>query len=737
MILPATRFQPFVRALLAAVWCLFPWMAPIDAVAGEPAQVSPAPELPFAGRIGEGTALFLPPGMTPGQMPPSLALSAPPQPHSPLPDTWTLRPAFTRTAEGKTRILLPVPEGTSLYGEGEVTGPLRRNGTRITLWNTDNGAYQHDDGRRLYQSHPWVLGVRPDGSAFGFLADTTWRAEINLKYGIEFVSDGPACPVLVLDRASPQEVMRGLADLIGTLPLPPRWALGYHQCRYSYVPDARVRQVADGFRARHIPCDVLWMDIDYMDGYRIFTFDPQRFPDPRATNDYLHAHGFHDVWMIDPGVKAEPGDGVYDSGTAAGIWVKDARGREYHGQVWPGECAFPDFTMPAARAWWAGLYRDFMAKGIDGVWNDMNEPAVFDGPDHTMPTDNRHAGGGGLPAGTEAQYHNVYGMLEVRATREGIMAANPGRRPFVLSRANFLGGQRYAACWTGDNLSSWDHLKMSIPMSLNLGLAGQPMSGPDIGGFSGAPTPELWAHWIAVGAFYPFCRGHAEKGSPDKEPWAFGEETEQAARTALERRYRLLPYLYTLFAASERDGLPVMRPVFFADPRDASLRAEEQAFLVGSDLLVAPRWARQPALPRGTWRAVSLVDGDDRPGEKYQPEVRLRPGAIVPLGRVVQSTAEESLDPLTLLVSLDAHGLAEGTLYEDAGDGYGYRKGDYRLTTYRAERAPNNTLTLRALSHEGLREHPSREVVVRVVTDRGLAEGRGSEDEGILIKLPE
>ena len=243
-------------------------------------------------------------------------------------------------------------------------------------------------------------------------------------------------------------------------------------------------------------------------------------------------------------------------------------------------------------------------------------------------------------------------------------------------------------------------------------------------------TPDLWAHWIGVGAFYPFCRGHASKNTPDKEPWAFGAETERAARTALERRYRLLPYLYTLFAASERDGLPVMRPVFFADPADANLRAEEQAFLVGGDLLVIPRWAEHPALPRGAWRTVSLVDGDDAPGEKYQPEVRLRPGAILPLGRVVQSTVEESLDPLTLWVSLDAHGLAEGTLYEDAGDGYGYRRGDYRLTTYRAERAPNNTLTLRVLAHEGQREHPPRQVVVRVVTDRGMAGGEGIGGRG-------
>jgi alpha-glucosidase len=688
-------------------------------------------------QIDNGSALFLPSGMSPAQMPPSLALAAPLRVAGPLPSAWSLRPQLSRTGTGKVRVVLDVPEGTSLYGEGEVTGPLLRNGTSITLWNTDNGAYKVAGGRMLYQSHPWVLGVRRDGSAFGFLADSTWRADLNLTHGIEFISDGPPCPVLVLEGASPQAVLSKLAGLTGTLPLPPRWALGYHQCRWTYSPDARVRQVADEFRARRIPCDVIWEDIDYMDGFRDFTFDPTRFPDPKATNDYLHAHGFHSVWMIDPGVKAEPGYRVYDSGEAAAVWVKNAQGQEYHGRVWPGPCAFPDFTRPATRAWWSGLYRDFLAQGVDGVWNDMNEPAVFDGPDHTMPVDCQHAGGDGLPAGTEAQYHNVFGMLEVRATREGLAAANPTRRPFVLSRANFLGGQRYAACWTGDNTSSWEHLKLSIPMSLSLGLSGQPMSGPDIGGFDGVASPDLWAHWIAVGAFYPFARGHASRSAPPKEPWAFGEETERAARLALERRYRLLPYLYTLYAASERDGLPVMRPVFFAAPADAALRAEQAAFLVGADLLVVPRWAEHPALPPGNWRPCSLVPGDDAPGEKYQPEVRLRPGAILPLGRVVQSTTEESLDPLTLLVSLDAHGLAEGTLYEDAGDSYAYRHGLYRLTTYRAERAPDNRVTLRALSHEGMREHPPRGVVVRVLTDRGVVEGQGLEDEGIEIKLPD
>ena len=707
----------------------------------------PARAAEFSGEIGDGAALFLPDGLSPDHLPPSLALVKPPEVRGPVPASWPLRPTFSRTDDGKTRVTLAVPPGASLYGEGEVTGPLRRNGTDTVLWNTDNGAYAKDGGRRLYQSHPWVMGVRADGTAFGLLVDTTFHAEIKLTDAlIDFVTDGPPCPVVVVDRPSPPDLMRSLAGLIGTLPLPPRWALGYHQCRYSYEPDARVRQIADEFRARHIPCDVIWMDIDYMDGYRDFTFDPRRFPDPHATNDYLHAHGFHSVWMIDPGVKAEKGYGVFDSGTATDVWMQDPAGNApYHGKVWPGTCVFPDFTRPETRAWWGGLYKPFVANGIDGVWNDMNEPATFDGPDHSADPAARHRGGGSLPAGTEAQYHNVFGMLEVSATRAGIAAANPDKRPFVLSRAGYLGSQRYAATWTGDNVSKWEHLKMSIPMSINLGLSGQPMSGPDIGGFQGKATPDLWANWIAVGAFFPFCRGHADKGSPPKEPWAFGEETEAVARAALERRYRLLPYLYTLFHVSEQDGLPVMRPVFFADPKDPDLRTEEQAFLVGGDLMVIPRWAKDAHLPKTEWLDVSLVKEDaEPPGDKYQPEVRVRPGAIVPLGKAVQNTGEESLDPLELVVCPDASGSAGGTLYEDAGDGYGYQHGDFSVSEYQVKRE-GGELVFTSRVTSGERRHPGRRVRVRVLLPHRLPTGSsevalvtdGPESGPIRLKVPQ
>jgi alpha-glucosidase len=683
--------------------------------------------LSVSAQMGDGIALFLPAGLSLEKTPPSFCLLTSPRTEGPISQNWRLRPVFSQS-QTHSRMRMEVPTGTSLYGTGEVTGPLLRNGKSVTLWNTDNVKYLADGGRRLYQSHPWVLGVRPDGTAFGVIADSTWSAELSLKDGIEFISAGPLFPVIVIDRNSPQSVLQCLAELTGKMELPPRWVLGYQQCRWSYHPDSRVREIATEFRARKIPCDVIWMDFHYMDGYRVFTFNPAEFAQPKGLNDYLHALEFKSVWMIDPGVKAEPGYRVYDSGTAADVWVHDAQGADYRGPVWPGTCVFPDFTRPETRAWWSDQYRTFMAQGIDGVWNDMNEPSVFHVPGSTMPKDNWHRGGGGLPAGPHAEYHNVYGMQMARATRDGIAKANPDKRPFVLTRANFLGGQRYAATWTGDNDSTWEYLKMAIPMSLNLGLSGQPFNGPDLGGFSGIATPELWGHWVAMGAFFPFCRGHASQAAPNKEPWAFGREVESAARTALERRYRLLPYYYTLFHESSIDGQPVMRPAFFADLHDPQLRAEDRIFLVGDDLLVVPKWA-----PKGIWRLISLV-GERSETDTYQADLKIRGGAIIPLGRVVQSTVENSLDPLTLLVCLDRQGRATGQLYEDQGEGYQYRSGDYLLTTYAAEQRDGGVV-VRVAGASGSHPRPARSIVIEVITAEGVHRATGLDGVPIFVPL--
>lgn len=682
--------------------------------------------------VGNGIAKFIPKGYDAKKVP-SLAISKEPEEQGKLQKDWRLIPEFSST-DGKANALLRVPKGTSLYGGGEVTGSLLRNGKTIKLWNTDSGAYGVDNGTRLYQSHPWIMGVREDGTAFGILFDTTWKATLSCTDDkIELRSEGLPFRVFIIDRESPQAVVRGLAELTGTMPMIPKWALGYHQCRFSYQPDSRVIEVADTFRYKRIPCDAIWMDIDYMDGFRIFTFNPEKFPNPKAVNRDLHLRGFHSTWMIDPGAKVDPDYFVYKSGTENDVWVKTAKGENFHGDAWPGAAAFPDFTYPKAQKWWAGLYKDFLAQGVDGVWNDVNEPQINDTPNKTMPEDNIHRGGGDLPQSTHLQYHNVYGMLMVRSSREGMLSARPDKRPFILTRSNFLGGQRYAATWTGDNGSTWEHMKLSIPMSLTLGLSGQPISGADIGGFLFNANGDLFGNWIGFGAFYPFSRGHACAGTNNKEPWAFGPEVEKASRIAIERRYILLPYFYTLMHEAATDGMPIMRPAFFADPKDLSLRAEEQYFLVGDNLMVVPAFVEKANYPKGIWRELSLVDGDKT--DKYQASLKIRGGAIIPTGKVIQNTTEESLDPLTLIVCLDENGKAQGELYWDAGDGWDFQKKQYCMQKYVAEKQ-GNSVVVKIAGQDGLMNLKSGNMaIVKVITDNGVRQASGNLTNGIEVKL--
>jgi alpha-glucosidase len=730
---------------------------------------------PVAQSLGEGTLRYFPDQAALDGAHPSYAVldSIRPLPGEPAAE-GPFTPRFV-TIDGRQAAVVTITPGTSLYGTGEAAGPLLRNGRRITCWNTD--AYGYDaKAESLYQSHPWVLAVAADGSAVGLLADTTYRCVVDTGASkadeVRFVADGPAFGVIVIRGGSPQDVLRSLGRLTGLMPMPPKWAIGYHQCRYSYFPESRVREVARGFRERSIPADVIWFDIDYMEAFRVFTFDRGYFPDAGRLNADLLAMGFHNVWMIDPGIKADgaPGpsdrkaedlakdppaarearareiaafEAMLESGRLAGVFVRTASGEEYRGAVWPGACVFPDYTWPPAREWWSRLYGPFLEHGITGVWNDMNEPAVFNVASKTMPEDNAHRGDPGrlTPAGsaqgesgalgTHARYHNVYGMEMIRGTREGILAARPDKRPFVLSRANYIGGHRYGATWTGDNTADWSHLEMSIPMALNVGLSGQPFIGPDIGGFAGSGDGRLFARWMGLGAMLPFARGHTEKSTRDKEPWAFDDQTTETCRQALRRRYRLLPYYYTVFREAAVTGLPVARPVFFADPADPALRSEDDSFLVGSDVLVVANVVehgkRAAVMPRGAWRRIEAGDNADLPG------LFVREGAIVPAGPDIQFTGEKALDPLTLIVNPDHAGRASGVLYEDAGEGFGYQRGEYLLTTYRAT-SEGGVVTVAIDSAEGSMARPPRTLIVRVLLHDRVAEGGGPDGLPVRIR---
>lgn len=649
--------------------------------------------------IGDGIGRFRDPAFACVEIPPFPGFVEQPKARGPLPSGFAIRPSFsTRVdASGPVSVVeLRLDAGTSLYGTGEQAGTLLRNGTRKICWNTDIPAYS-DQSPSLYQSHPWVLAVRADGSAFGVICETTWRCVIDLRRHIRFEVEGPSPAVTVIERGSAQEVVEVLAELTGKPPMPPLWAIGYHQCRYSYYPDSKVREIAKEFRDREIPCDVIWLDIDYMEGFRCFTFSKEHFPKPKELMDDLHEDGFKVVCMIDPGIKVDPKYGVYAAGTKGangGKFVKDSAGREYHGDVWPGACGFPDFTKKDVRTWWSGLYHDFMKVGVDGVWNDMNEPAVFGGhgPGKTMPGDNWHEADAELGGpDVHARYHNIYGMQMIRATREGIRAVSPKKRPFVLSRASFLGGQRFGATWTGDNCSDWNHLSWSVPMALNLGLSGQGFVGPDIGGFIGNADAELFARWMGIGTMLPFARAHTDTNSKPHEPWSFGKECEAACRRAIERRYRLLPYWYWVFREASEKGTPIVRPVWFADATDPRLRGVDHAFLIGDDVMVwtnarSGKGVEPAVLPKGPWKKFEPGTVGLRATAREKswdatdlPDVYLREGAAVALADVAKNTSETSFERLTIVANPDASGNATGMLYLDAGDGYASEKGEFAL----------------------------------------------------------
>jgi len=591
---------------------------------------------------------------------------------------------------------IAIEPGTSLYGAGEQAGPLLRDGRAVACWNADRPGYT-DAEEGLYQSHPWVLGVRADGSAFGVLADTTHCCEVDLREGVVFRALGPAFGVVVIERGHPQQVVEALTELTGRIGLPPKWALGFQQSRWSYNPADRVLEVARKFREHRVPCDVFWIDIDYMDGYRVFTFDPEEFGDPRGLAGEMHKMGFRVVWMLDPGVKDDPADPTFRACVEGKHAVLRADGEAFRGSVWPGPCVFPDFTRAETRGWWGTRVADFAgACGFDGLWVDMNEPAVFSpNGTTTMPFDNVHRADVDLGGeGTHERYHNLYGMQMARATQEGVRRAYPERRPFVLTRSNFLGGHRYAATWTGDNVSSWDHLRWTIPSIVNMGLSGQAFVGCDIGGFMGDATGELYARWMGIGALLPFARAHSAIGTVDHEPWSFGEAALDVSRRALERRMRLLAYLYTLFHEAATTGAPVCRPVFFADPGDPALRGADASFLLGGDVLVRASVDEAgsvcpDAMPRGGWRRFTLEER----GEGL-PELFVRAGAVVPIGGVRQHV-DEGADEVTLMIAPGADGRASGRLYEDDGDGHAWERGECRATRFEVEPARGGGYELR------------------------------------------
>jgi alpha-glucosidase len=613
------------------------------------------------------------------------------------------------------------------FGLGDKVGPLDRRNQAFTLWNTDAYSFQESTDP-LYKSVPFFLTMRA-GRSVGVLLDNTWCSSFDFGKQMDgiysFGAEGGPIDYYLLYGPDPKRVVENYAWLTGLPPLPPLWTLGYQQSRFSYETEAELRQVAQKLRADRIPADALYLDIDFQKKNRPFTVDAERFPNFGPMLADLKKEDFHVVGITDLHIADLPDAGYapYDSGVASGHFLKNPDGSVFVGKVWPGASVFPDFTQQSTRQWWGTLYTKFVSDGLAGFWNDMNEPSVFNTPDKTIPDDVQHRideAGFQSRVASHREIHNIYGMENSRATYEGLLKISPNLRPFVLTRATYAGGQRYAATWTGDNSATWNHLRLTTPMLENLGLSGFGMSGADVGGFIGTPSPELLTKWTELAAFQPIDRNHSEKGTAQREPWVHGPEQEDIRRRYIEERYRLMPYLYTAVEEMSRTGLPVLRPLFLefpeatADKHPLDLDAGNE-FLFGADLLIAPSPfpdkldTYRVQFPPRDWYDYWTGERLQTPAAETGSNILVRPaldilpiyvreGSILPMQPLTQSTDETPQGPLLLRVYPGRD--CKGSLYLDDGKTLAYKRGEFLRMQFTCE-AVGDTVKLHIGPHEG------------------------------------
>jgi alpha-glucosidase len=602
----------------------------------------------------------------------------------------------------------------AIFGLGQKTGPLDRSGQRYLLWNLDILSPNALELSRLrpadpslepespsfdpyYSSTPFYYHAEPEDDALsmaGFFVDNGYLGAFDLSHDevFRYRFSGGQYTEYVFAGPTLREILEAYTFVTGRMPAPPLYALGQHQSRWHDYTETTLLALAHEYRSRDIPCDVLWLDIGHMDGFRVFTFDPERFPDVPRLVEKLEARALRAITIIDPGIKYEPGYAVFDAAVAGNHLCKTDGGAIYTGEVWPGRSAFPDFVKPEARKFWGELNARHVATGIAGIWNDMNEPATGPVSPFAMRFDRD---GANHP---HERYHNQYALLMAEATREGLVQARPNERPFILSRAGFAGIQRYAAQWLGDNQTTWEHLALSVRMALGMGVSGQPFVGSDIPGFVGEAERDLFARWVQYGALTPFCRFHKQAKDPDHYPWSFGPEVEAIAQKALKLRYRLLPYLYSAFMRATETGEPVQRPLHFDFQEDpASLRIDDQ-YLLGDALLVAP--VLEPAvthrdvyLPPGSW--TDFHTGTQYGGKsRHSVETALdhvplfaRGGKVIPMyAAAPRSTMDPAPDVLELhAFAPSSDSLTTSLLHEDDGTTFAFRDGAFLRTALEVE----------------------------------------------------
>ena len=601
------------------------------------------------------------------------------------------------------------------YGLGEKAARLDKRRSSFINWNSDTPGY--NEGKDpIYQTIPFYIGLQK-GSAYGIFFDNSYRSYFDFGHSSQrrawFGAEGGELNYYFFQGPAMKKILGRYTELTGRMPLPPMWALGNQQSRWSYYPQSMVEEVVKQYRERDLPLDVIHLDIDYMKNYRVFTFDGERFPDPKAFTRQLEQEGIKVVTIVDPGVKYQPKESteqqtqipaakngryyVFDEGQEKNYFQRRANGDLFIPRVWPGESAFVDYTLPEARKWWGDLQRFYIDNGVAGIWNDMNEPSDF--VDQTGANQRDVVSYDEGQKTTHAKNRNTFALLMARATYEGLERNRPDRRPYVITRAGYAGIQRYSTMWIGDTNSSWEALALNLPMFMSLGLSGETFVGSDIGGFIGRGNGELLVRSYQVGFLTPFCRNHKDISGYDQEPWRFGKPYEDIIRKYLKLRYSLLPFLYTTLEESHRTGLPMFRPLMLNFQDDESTYNLDNEFMIGEDLLVAPILKpdlvrRLVYLPKGTWydywtnkkfSGGQMIEVD-APLEKVPMFVRA--GAIIPTGPAMNYIGEKKIDKLTFTLYPDEKGAAVTQLYEDDGLSPSYKNGAFRRTSIRLRKAP-------------------------------------------------
>ncbi|MFN2530935.1 MAG: glycoside hydrolase family 31 protein [Pyrinomonadaceae bacterium] len=600
------------------------------------------------------------------------------------------------------------------YGLGEKAAHLDKRRDFFVNWNSDTPGYTQGKDP-IYQTIPFYIGLN-NGNAYGIFFDNSYRSYFDFgrssQQRVWFGAEGGDLNYYFFNGPSIKKILNRYVDLTGHMALPPLWALGNQQSRWSYYPETMVDEVVRQYRQRDLPLDVIHLDIDYMQGYRVFTFDRSRFPNPKSLTDRLAKQGVKMVAIVDPGVKYQPAPAtaamitsitpelepqdpryyVFEDGLRKKYFQLRKSGDLFIPRVWPGDSVFVDYTLPDARTWWGDLHRAYTENGFAGIWNDMNEPADFIDQTGKNQIDVISNDEGQKTA--HAKNRNVFALLMARATTEGLLRLRPDVRPYVITRAGYAGIQRYATMWTGDTNSTWDALALNIPMFTTLGLSGESFVGSDIGGFIGRGNGELLTRAYQISFLAPFCRNHKVIDGYDQEPWRFGKYYEDIIRKYLKLRYRLLPFLYTTLEEAHRTGAPLFRPLMFNYQSDPNTYNIEDEFMVGSDLLVAPVvkpdvTERLVYLPNGTWY-------DYWTNKKYSGETMVRvgapletvpmfvrAGAIIPLAPEMNYVGEKPWDPLAFSIYPDDNGAASTTVYEDDGLSSAYQQGAFRRTSIR------------------------------------------------------